>query len=176
MISRRSSACPTFWYFAKCVKDLPHEQYTMPISRCTLQSGHCFLQEFSPSSKISVNLLFIFTVLFKSCLQVSTLSAGFYNFLKKKRFTKLCTHCRKNFRFGIPAFACEALASITVHHSHCFESLVKQSVRFRQGFLSGINFQSCSSFLITNLAGYHFKSPSFTTFAAQSLYPNLFHS
>ena len=58
---------------------LPHEQFSMPISHSQAQSGHCFLEEVSQSSKISVlpmsvinffdfslNVL-ISSVLFKSC-------------------------------------------------------------------------------------------------------------
>ena len=82
------------------VRHLQHEQYTMPISQYTLQSGHCFLEEVSQSSKISVlpmsvinffdsslNLL-ILSILCKSCSEVHLV---FY-----------CQRCRYVFPRNLP--------------------------------------------------------------------------
>ena len=75
-----------FWYFCDGVTHLPHEQYTLPISRSKLQSGQCFWEHVSQSSKISA--------LPKSVI-------NFYDSsLNVLIFSVLCNSCGKDSLFG----------------------------------------------------------------------------
>ena len=51
---RRRSSLSNCMVLREGFRLLPHEQYTMPISQCKAQSEHCFLEEVSQRSKISV--------------------------------------------------------------------------------------------------------------------------
>ena len=140
-----------FLVLCESIRHLPHEQKTMPISWHKAQSEHCFLEQVSQRSKISVlpksviNFfdfslhVFISSVLFKSCRKDSLFgwfSNSWINFLTFYAVRVLLLDCRTRYAWYLKVDVAAAGFSVTSRYALvvwgfcCFLLRVVRVVRF----------------------------------------------